>query len=247
MDRRRPAVVLMFVVLLALHSPANAQKLRVVASDWPPYVEVSIPRSGVAVALVTTALQRAGYTVQLFLDNWPRSLTATQTGNYDAILGIWYTEKRAATLAFSEPFLANELRFMKRTGDAIEVRERADLVGLRVGIVEDYAYGAEPYDTTGIDVVSGGSVGDNVQGLLDGELDLVLGDGLVLRHAADQRRAAKEVELLPLVIATRGLYLGVSRQRPDYAAVVSAFNESIEAMRADGTLNSMLANYRVNN
>ena len=232
---------------LALSSHASEQALRVVASEWAPYVDASIARNGVATALVITALRRAGFKVQLYLDNWPRSLTATQAGDFDAIVGVWYTEERAESLAFSDAFIVNELRFMKRSGDDIQVRERDDLVGLRVGVVEDYAYADKPYDTTGIEVVRGGSVGENVQRLLDGELDLALGDGLVLRHEADQRRASKQVELLPLVIESRGLHLGVSRQWPDHQSLVAAFNKSIAEMKADGSYNSTLANYRISN
>ena len=219
--------------------------LRVVASEWSPYVDASINRSGVAPQLVRAALRRGGYRVQLFIDDWPRSLEATQAGDFDAIVGLWYTAERAETIAFSEPFMANKLQFMKRAAADIQLNNREDFVGLRVGIVRDYAYSDRPYDTEGIEIVGGGSVGENVGRLLAGELDLVLGDALVLRHEADRRRAAKELTVLPLVLESRGLHLGVSRQRPDHAQIVAAFDAGIEAMKADGSYASLLANYRV--
>lgn len=245
MDRRRRTVSLLVTGLLAFATPASAQQLKLVASVWEPYVSASMERNGVAPALVVTALRRAGYRVQLYLDDWPRSLTATQAGDFDAIVSVWYTDDRAEALAFSEPFVMNRLQFMKRSEADIQLRNREDFVGLRVGVVEDYAYSEQQYDTTGIDIVSGGSVGENVQRLLDGEVDLVLGDQLVLRHEADQRLAAKRVEVLPLVLESRGLHLGVARQRPDHAEIITAFDKSIEAMKADGSYNSLLANYRI--
>lgn len=247
MDSRRRIVTLLVAGLLAFAADANAQELKVVASVWEPYVSASMERNGVAPALVRTALRRAGYRVQLYIDRWPRSLTATQAGNFDAIVSVWYTDARAETLAFSEPFINNRLQFMKRAADDIELRNREDFVGLRVGVVEDFAYSEQQYDTTGIEIVSGGSVGENVEQLLNGELDLVLGDHLVLSHEADQRRAAKRVEILPLVLESRGLHLGVSRKRLDHAEIVTAFDKNIAAMKADGTYNSMLANYRISN
>lgn len=237
----------LLVGVLAFATHAHAQELKVVASVWDPYVSASMERNGVAPALVRTALRRAGYRVQLYLDDWPRSLTATEAGDFDAIVGVWYTDERAGVLAFSEPFMQNRLQFMKRAADDIQLRNRDDFVGLRVGIVEDFAYSEQQYDTTGIDIVSGGSVGENVDRLLANELDLVLGDHLVLRHEADQRRAAKRLEILPLVLESRSLHLAVSRKRPDHSQIVTAFDKSIAAMKADGTYNSMLANYRISN
>ena len=46
-------------------SPANADELRLTASDWPPYVDSHVQRSGFAVALVSRALERAGYDVSI--------------------------------------------------------------------------------------------------------------------------------------------------------------------------------------
>lgn len=245
---RAPGITLLLAgLLLTGQAIPSDEPLRVVASEWSPYVSASVPRNGVAPQLVITALRRAGYRVQLYIDDWPQSLTATQAGDFDAIVSLWYTEERAESLAFSEPFMMNDLQFMGRSADLITLNSREDFVGLRVGIVEDFAYSEQQYDTTGIDIISGGSVGENIDRLLAGELDLVLGDSLVLRHEADLRRAAKRVEVLPLVLESRGLHLGVSRLRADHTEIVQAFNASIEAMKADGSYASLMANYRISN
>jgi len=238
---------LLLAASVLLTGPVLSQDLRLVATDWPPYVDTSITRNGVAPALVLAALQRAGYKVTLFIYDWPRALTATQAGDFDAITTLWFTEERARTIAFTEPFIMNELKFMRRVGDQVQANVREDLVGLRVGVVEDFAYGAQPYDTTGIEVISGGSVGENVEKLLAGEVDLILGDGMVLSHEADKLRAAKKVELLPTVLESRGLRLGVSRKHAEHEQIVADFNAAITAMKADGTYNNILGQYRISN
>ena len=240
-------LVLLAALFVASGVSAQDPLLRLVASEWPPYVDASVSRKGVAPQLVRAALRKAGYRMQLFIDYWPQSLESTQAGDFDAIVSLWYTDERAETIAFTEPFMTNQLLFMKRSADAIQLNSREDFVGLRVGIVEDYAYSEQQYDTTGIEIVSGGSVGDNIEKLLAGEVDLVLGDELVLRHQADIRRASKQVEVLPLVLESRGLHLGVSKQRPDHEKIVADFNAAIEAMKADGSYASLLANYRISN
>ena len=232
---------------LLLCFSATAQDLKMVATDWAPYVDTSITRNGVAVSLVTEALQRAGYRVQLYLDDWPRALISTQAGEFDLIATLWRTDERAESIAFSEPFMQNELRFLRRVGDEVRANEREDLVGRRIGVVVDYAYGEQPYDTTGIEIVRNGSVGESIESLLAGDVDLVLGDSLVLRHEVDKRRMAKRVELLPSVLESRGLRIGVSKQRADHAEIIAAFDDAIAAMREDGSYNSMLGMYRISN
>ena len=54
---------------------------------------------------------------------------------------------------FSEPYLENHIKFVKRSNSDIQYYDRDDLKGLRIGVVSDYAYSADPYDTTGIEVI----------------------------------------------------------------------------------------------
>ncbi len=232
-------------LLVLLLRPLVAEELRLAANEWPPYTFADVYRQGVATALVVAGLERAGYQSRVTIMAWPKVLDTTRRGDNDVIIAAWYREERNAELAFSEPYLTNELKFLTRPDVEISELSREALTGYRIGVVEDFAYGQKPYDTTGLEIVIGSTVRDNVRALFARELDLVLGDERILRHEVDLVSGAKFVSFVPEPLETRGLRIAVSRARPDHAKIVVAFDAAIRAMRDDGSYNSLLANYRI--
>ncbi len=241
----RLTALLLVCLCASAYGPVFAQDLKLAANEWPPYVFAAEYRQGVATALATTGLKRAGYELNITIMAWPKVLAATESGDNDVIVAVWYTPARARNMLFSEPYMHNELKLLTRSDVTLDGIAREDLAGLRIGVVKDFAYGQEPYDTTGLDIVVGGSVRDNVRALFARELDLVLGDERVLRHEVDLVSGAKFVRIIPDALQTRGLRIAVSKQRKDHAEIVAAFNKEIAAMREDGSYNSTLANYRI--
>jgi polar amino acid transport system substrate-binding protein len=148
-------------------------------------------------------------------------------------------------LTFSEPFLNNEIKFLKRADSDIQFRNVTDLTGLRIGVVNDFAYSREAVDTTGIVIKTAGSVRANIDSLLAGELDLVLADSRVAMYEANQMVAARNVTLLPEPFITRKLRIAVSTTRLDHKEIVKAFDAAIASMRSDGSYNQLLATYRI--
>lgn len=232
-------------LLVLLTVGAKAQELNLTASTWSPYVDARLYEHGVAIAVARAALERAGYGSNLTVGSWPQVMVATQNGTYDVLVGVWFTEERSAELAFSEPFLDNDIKFLKQSGRDIQYRNLDDLIGLRIGVVSDYAYSREAVDTAGIEVAVASSVRENVEGLLAGELDLVLADARVAMYEVNQLVVAKDVTLLPEPVITRGLRIAVSRARADHDEIVETFDAAIESMRSDGTYAGLLANYRI--
>ena len=234
------------LMLLLAQPPALAQKtVTMTASDWAPYVDTSTRDKGAIVYLVKTALERAGYEVKLVVEDWPASFDKVNDGTYDVLACAWYSDERNKTLAFSDPILENDLLLMKRSADRFVWYGRESLAGKRIGVVDDYAYTNKQPDTSDLDIVTGLSVTENIRRLLDGELDFVLGDYMVLRHEADELIASQKLDVVPKLIERRQLRLAVSRANPDHDAIVSAFDAAIEAMKEDGTYQSILATHRI--
>ncbi len=158
---RKYAFLLVVLALgLAVGNTTAGEPLRVTASVWPPYVDGALPDQGLAMSLVTTALHRAGYESVATLEPWPYALEATITGDYDVLASVWHTDERARDLTFSQPFISNHLKLIKRRDRDIAVRDVSDLKGLRV--VEDYAYTEDAYQPAGLRLVASGSVLDNL-------------------------------------------------------------------------------------
>ena len=105
---------ILLLVLLNLFIPlCSAQTISIVSSQWPPYVDDSIPEKGLAVELVNKALQRKGYQPTLHIYNWQRALEGVEIGVFDATCAIWKTAERERDLLYSEPYLTNTISFIK--------------------------------------------------------------------------------------------------------------------------------------
>ena len=237
--------IIILPILLLLAGISVADELKVTASSWPPYLSENLYENGVAVVLTGEVLRRAGYQSTVTIEPWPAALEETMAGTYDVVTSLWQTEERLAELSFSKPLLTNYIVFVRKDASGIVFNDRSDLDGLRIGIVEDYAYREEPYDTKGIDISAAGSVRDNIRKLLADELDLVLADGRVAAYEIDQLIAGKELSIIRKPLATRSLRIAVSRQHPDHDQIVAAINDSIAQMQADGSYNEILATFRI--
>jgi polar amino acid transport system substrate-binding protein len=233
--------------LTALAGTAGAEPLKLTASPWRPYVDANMHGSGFAMALVARALERAGYETITELGQWPAALEDTQAGNFDVFCTAWLTEERTATLAFSSPYVHNEITFVRRRdwGSGRNFKSREDLVGLRIGVVDDFAYSQQAYDTTGIDIAWAGSVKENMQRLQNRDVDLVLADRRVALLEINDQAMAKSFYVQPDPLITRGLRIAVSKQREDHEQIIAAFEAAIARMREDGSFAALLNTFRV--
>ena len=237
---------LLMVTLLSSHAEPTTS-LSVTASPWSPYVSRDLPGNGLAVTLVVTALRRAGYEPSFALQQWPQDLEATKLGRHDVIASIWYTEERARDLVFSQPMVENRVKLMVRSDSKILLPDREALKGLRVGIVEDYAYTQGAYTDLAIDFVKLNSVEENLQQLLDEDIDVAVVDETVALYALNNKfpGSIKQIRFVEQPISTRGLRIAVSRKRSDAEQIVAAFDAALQKMKDDGTYLNILHQFRV--
>ena len=118
----------------------------------------------------------------------------------------------------------------------------SELAGKRVATVSAYAYGEVVATTTGPELVLGESDEANLRRLLDGEVDYVLADELLIHHVfkgqVEEAERALEVGRSPLV--SRKLHFAVRKDLPGSKEIVQRFDEEIRAMMADGSYHRAL-------
>lgn len=235
-------------VLVVLFNAAGARAdaiLRMAISDWPPYVETTAPSQGLAIELVRTALDRIGYDMALVDEPWSRTLEGASIGVYDALAAAWYNGQRGARFLFSQPYLNNEIKFIKRRGHPFQFRTMDDLRGQVIGIVKDYAYDDRFDQARGLTRFVNNHVLENLLLLLQGQVDVTLDDERVLRYEISRYMANSrdQFEILPEPFARRGLCFAMSRRHPKARDIIKAFDAEIREMTADGTVDRILAKY----
>jgi polar amino acid transport system substrate-binding protein len=225
---------------------ANAADLRLAANNWPPYVGDALPAKGLAIDIVTAALKRAGYETSITIDSWQRTLEGADLGVYDVIAAAWRTPERAARYTFSKPYLANEIVFIKQKDRSIRYNGPADLDGLLIGTVQDYAYGPSFDDATNFRRLIQQHVIQNLSSLVQGQIDLTLGDRRVIMHELKTYMpdSIHGLEFLPVAVSSRGLHIAVSKQNADHEKIARDFDRAISGMTTDGSLQKIIERHR---
>lgn len=227
---------------VTLPAPGLAATLQVTGSLWSPYLDDQLPEGGLAADLVRTALTRAGYDISVNVENWPRAYQGTAVGVYDVVAAIWETGERARTLMFSEPYLLNDIVFLARRDMVVDYATLADLIGLRIGVVREYAYD-EAFDSDpNLTRVANNHLIQNLLLLRQGQLDMVVDDKWAILHQLStfMPNDIGDFRLLPKPLARRALRIGVSRDNPEAPAIVAAFDTAMTAMREDGTYDEIV-------
>jgi len=235
------------LILAVFTQSLMAMDLSVVhTSNWPPYAAAELPGQGLAVELVTTALQRAGYTVKLRVDSLDRILEGSKLGVYDVFATPWYSDDRNRYLDFSDSYLDSTIRFIKRKDTDFKYTGLASLKGMRVGVVQGYAYDPGFDQAHDFSKPSERNLIQNLLKLTQRRIQLTLDDELVLEYEINRfmPRAMKDLEFVQRPLAVRGIHIGVSRKNPEHANIVAAFNKAIRAMIKDGSYSKIMEKHK---
>ena len=240
--------VKIFFITAALNSSSYGANddLVIAIENWPPYSDQGHPRYGLATEIVATALDRAGYSFRITFENWSDILRGAQVGVFDIISAGWHTEEREKYFAYSEPYLFNEVKFIKQKGKPFNYGTLDDLRGVIVGVVENYAYLPE-FDTSSIPIkFSNRHVIQNLLLLQQGKIDLTLDDEWVIRHQLNNYmpHAIDQFVFLDKPLAKRSLHMLVSLKNKKHEKIIADFNRAIMEMKDDGTFIKILNAYK---
>ncbi len=217
------------------------RRLSLVSIEWPPFTD-DAPAPRFALDLVRVGLGHAGLHAGTTIVPDGELIPSLREGRYEGSAALWRDEQRERFLLYSEPYLENRLMLVGLKGSDVSATELSALEGRRVGTVTGYSYGAEVAGASGVVFVEGATLQANLRDLLDGAIDYMLVDELVLQHIVEAYAAQCEEKLAigsyPLV--RRTLHFALRRDVADAASIIAAFNEKIRTMLADGTYNRIL-------
>jgi polar amino acid transport system substrate-binding protein len=229
--------VLIAVFLVSL---AEAKEPLLLSNDsWPPFI-IEGSEQGTAEMLVCQALERSGWPCTVEVRDWEAVLSEVRTGAIDGIAAAWRTPDRESYLLFSEPYLTNRIVPVVNSKQPADVKSIADLAGLRVAMVANYAYGDEiTAAAPGFEVIKTKNSKEAIRDVSNGKADVALVDELVARNELDTSEVSG-VTVTNSVLAFRSLHFAVSRQHPLAEAIIDDFHRAYKLMLTDGTVNEIL-------
>ncbi|RWU26471.1 amino acid ABC transporter substrate-binding protein [Pseudomonas alkylphenolica] len=237
-------VLALFGLMLVLGT-AQAQKLRLVADSWPPFTDASMPGGGLATMIVATALHRAGFDSEFEQVPWARALLGIEEGRYDVLINAWRNESRTHIGQFSAGYLSNRIRLLKRKGDPLRFKSLSDLYPYPVAVVRDYAYSPAFDADERLQKIPVRNFSVAVRMLAAGRVGLTLEDEYVARYfmQRESRSVREAVEFVDKPLGENTLHILVSLKSPQHQQIVTAFNQAILEMKADGTYERLLKHH----
>lgn len=209
-----PRLLFAALFLLCLHLPVQGQVLRIVSEAWPPYIheEQGVLR-GLDYEAATVVLQRLGIEATWQLLPWKRCLLALEQGQADAILDIFHTPERDATILFpSEPMSRIELVLFYNKAHPYPFKTLDDLQGLKIGVSAGYWYANRQFRESPLFTREPAPSHEASFGkLLRNRVDMLVNDRLSGRYLLAQMGLEQQLDHHPTVISRDSLYLGIRR------------------------------------
>lgn len=220
-------------------------RLKLLTTEYAPYMSSARADGGVALALGRAALERAGIAAEVLFRPWARVLAEAERGGADGVLGIWHEASRERYLAYSQPLgISNRIGFIARVGSMMAVDDLTrlrQLPGLRIGTVRGYA-NPPRFEEMGFQTDLAVDDASNLRKLLAGRVDLVLIDKGVAFHLLQTQlqSVAAQFQWLEPAVADMPLHMALSRRRADHPAVLRDINRGLAELRDSGEMAKIL-------
>ncbi|WP_024302082.1 ABC transporter substrate-binding protein [Pseudogulbenkiania sp. MAI-1] len=234
--------VLALLLGLMLSAPAWSEKITAAADPYPPFADPSHPKQGISLQIIRAAYATQGYTVEMHFVPWARAIAGVKNGEYDILPNTWWTQERTAFLLYSDPYMKNEIKFIKRKGDPFEYKGLGSLTGKTVGIVRGYGYGDEFLNAANFNRPEVVEVMQNIKKLVLGRIDLTLEDEVVARWIIkhDAPNLLQQIEFTHNALSTQQLHVTSGLKNPRHKAIIEAFNKGLATIKANGTFDKIL-------
>lgn len=248
MQRRFTTLLTGIVLALGLGRPdaAPAATIEAATVNWAPYYGETLEDGGVIAALARAAFAQQGHTLKVDFVPWKRAMAMARRGDYDAVLGAYYSEERAEAFHFSKPFYNIRIGFMALDELGIDSYDSlTDLRGYTIGYNDGWAYGDafENADFLNKDPASNQTL--NVRKLFRDRVDMVAMARGIFRYEVQQLENASldAVTFLDPLLRTGQLHMMFSRKLGNATELRDDFNAGLAAIRENGTYAEIIDAY----
>lgn len=236
------ARVLAFVAACLFSVSALSETITAAGDPWPPFLDPDHPEQGVAIAIAREAFKTQGHDLEFTFVPWARAIDGVKNADYDALIGTWWTEERTNFLAYSEPYLTNEIKFIKRKGDGFEFEGMDSLEGKTVGTIRGYGYGKAFSNAAHFERSPTVKLITNIRKLVNERLDLAIEDELVARStiAKEAPDLLEKIEFTKNALSSEDLHVTSGLKNSRQEMVIESFNKGLAEIKSNGTFDRIL-------
>ncbi|MDO4458905.1 MAG: transporter substrate-binding domain-containing protein [Clostridia bacterium] len=203
-------------------------------SPWTYHDETSDELTGFDVEMGKEIAARLGVQADFKETTWDAILSGVQSGRFDiACNGVGYTEERAESYNFSEPYIYTK-QVLLVGADNEDITSYEDLKGKTTAnsVGSTYAAVAEEYGAT---VTNVDTLDQTIELLLQGRIDATINAEVSYLDYINVHPDAA----IKVVAKSEGEKVAIPTAKENTDSLVKAINLILEDMRADGTLTAL--------
>jgi polar amino acid transport system substrate-binding protein len=237
--------------------PAGVRAECTLVLGWEPYAVYTFLKrgsilTGADIELIRATAHEVGCALRYREYGWHRILEQLKTGGIDIATSATLSDARERYAFFSVPYRRAEMAIYVRRGESgrFDIPSLQSIAGtdFRLGTIGSYDYGA-PFSDLILDpafaerVRPAADYKAALRRLIDGRVDGFLTEDVgVMVAEARALGIEAEVERYPLSLPGQQIRFMFSRVSVD-PAIVAAFDDSVERMKADGRVQAILEKF----
>ena len=214
-------------------------------AQFPPYEMVAdgdgvngTGFDGIDIEIAAAIAEKLGLELQIDDMDFDAALTAVQQGKCDLVLaGLTYNEERAQLMTFSDSYAQGVQAIIVKDGSDIATADdlaNAGMIGTQRGTT-GYLYCTDDFGEDHVAAYDSGAAA--VQALLNGQVDAVVIDKMPAETFAAENDGLK---VLDTAYTTEDYCAAVAQ---DNEALAKEVNAVLAELKADGTLDQIVAKY----
>lgn len=239
-------IIILTVCLLLTTLWANEKKI-ILANEtsWAPYYGKELKDGGYTTKIISEALKRVGYTLEIMWHPWNRALQLASRGVYDGLGACYFNEERAKHFIYSNRIGETETSFFKLKKQNISYSKLEDLKDYKIGIARGYGYPQKFLDAKYLNTHTVKDVKTNIIKLAKKRIDLTIGNKKVIQNIINNTYPQYKNILEPLepAVDTMPLFVAFSKNKVGYEQKVKDFNRGLKMIIDDGTFEAILKEY----
>ncbi len=222
------SLVVITAAVLSISSHTRASEpILIVTETWPPYVfEEDGQAKGFDWDVSRRIFQQMGYEPELRFLPWKKAVDMVVSGQAAALLDVKITPERELSMRFPETHLSSaESTLFAFSSEPFLYEGLNSLSGLRVGVQSGYVYSRAFTDSVLFKRVPAGSMEENFQMLLSGDVDLVMANRMVGLYVL-KTLGIKGVSASRASVTQGKVYIAFSRAHP-FVEQVDEFDQRL--------------------
>ena len=234
-----------FVFLISMSQAHGHEKLiKMTSCSWPPYADVNLANLGFTSDLLARIFKKMGYRTQIEILPWKRAMFKTANGAYDLVYNAYYSEERAQTYVFTDPYISSNVYLCSKKISQISHVDLKDLIPYKIGVVMGYINSSLFDKAAFLNKEESVTELENLKKLIANRLDLIVADKYVAVHLIKTSpfliSNVTDLTFHEPPLETMPVHAMFSKLVPGYQEKIEAFNLMLARFIKDGTYDELM-------